>query len=283
MILELLRRFYEEYATIRRAPISFFLLLALLFIVGFAMARWHFSGIISEQQAEIQMLTMGSQERDTEIDRFRLKLNLTPAQTRLAEMSNAELIHEESAMVSELRSFGIKYDSLERVISDKREAETAPLLRQIRIQGGEGNAPQPGQQEVVTIWKKYDQELDGLLVQERREYQFTFAENAIPLRGEMASRLPKDTSAAWNGNAWHGPYFVGSAFDIAADLEFLAKSLPRDRVRSEPIQPFAMRDELAVATLAGIFLGWLLTLGIIRLKRRMQILADQPTITKEIF
>jgi len=143
------------------------------------------------------------------VGEYRERLHLVPAANRYARMTVAEVTKEARKLAETLREEASQYRTENDRIS---RAQTEEFYKATT------------NEERQAIWVKYTSQSGEISSRQRARYEQQHKSEAVLIRGEMISRLPKEEQEKIR--VYHSAYMLGWFYEeIIDDLEMLVSML----------------------------------------------------------
>ncbi len=208
---DLLEFLQNNWDVLKKAPLTFALLVLLAGGSGFVAVKWYYEGQIQtlKERDETQKVRLAA--KDEQLNEYRQRLQLVPATgTSYSRLTNEELQRKALQVTDRLRQFLTSETMKEgQQMSEWAQMSTAKSEERNRI------------------WKQYTDSLLQSSIRVNTEYDSRFKVDAILLRDELLSRLPKQLKNEQAYSMYEHPTNRLGMQGIADDLERLAKSLPK--------------------------------------------------------
>ncbi|AGE26891.1 hypothetical protein H045_14130 [Pseudomonas poae RE*1-1-14] len=203
--------FEVQWALMSQAPWVFIRFSVIFFVLGYIFAKWRYGGVIDGLRSGIESLTQRVQLRAEEAEVNRA--DAAKWREKVSEVVNADsaaLREKTLQFVERLRSFVDRYMQRGYLL---KSSEWDPAIYA------------ETDEEKQRLLSRYHHNLQLQNSEERSEYQRHFRSESQILRGELLSRL-KDYKTDENMDArYDDPVTSYGYYDVASDLEKMAKSL----------------------------------------------------------
>ncbi|MBM4274029.1 MAG: hypothetical protein FJ134_06160 [Deltaproteobacteria bacterium] len=194
---------YRNWETLKSAPLVF-----ISFAILIIFPLWFLISHIYKERIETLKERLAA--KDDQINEYRQRLHLVDREkTAYSQLTNNELQDKASKLISRMREYHKE--------KDKRNSKINDVYRQRMIQA-------KTDQEREMIWTEQTSLLLGPSV--NLEYGEKFKADAIILRDELLSRLPKDKKNE-DLHFYEYPTNPLGLQRVIDDLEKLSKSLPK--------------------------------------------------------
>jgi hypothetical protein len=265
----LIIRILDEWQVVRGAFVSW--LVAVMAAAGlvFLFLQFHWSGVLSQQQATIVRLQQDRTDLQQLNDRYKLELNLVPARNRFFYMSNTELQASVHDIIPKVIAFQDRWAPKFKALENDEEIAREQVFRKYP-----GPITSEESQAYEAVMQKYMQEQEVLDAQQEEDYDRDLKGEIIMLREEMLSRLP--STVLQRLQILHGLYAMPNTNEIITDLNSLMLLLPSDQSARLPKQPlFTWRDQVAAIGISSFLLGMIVMRAIRTIKKRYIILSSR--------
>ena len=194
----------QEWSTLKSAPVTFVLMLILGFLVAFLAVRWYYQGMLETKDERLKA-------KDDQLDDYRERLHLISASgSKYSRLNHDELKQEAFDLVKRIRKF----------LTEERKRDYSNFtVYQSQMHDAKSD------EERSRIWNDHTNKmlLGGLKL--NTEYDNRFKIDAIIMRDELLSRLPKQAKNERAYSMYEHPTNPIGMGMVADDLEKLVKSL----------------------------------------------------------
>jgi len=204
MLKDLLLLLQQEWSTLKAAPFTFVLLFILAFLAAFFAVRWYYRGVLETKNERLKA-------KDDQLDDYRQRLGLISGSgSEFSLLNHEELKQRAINLVTNIREFSVRIneESSRRILTQQRRMIEAKT-----------------EDERNRIWHTFSDKLFQQSTKQNAEYDRQFKIDAILMRDEMLSRLPKHTKDESAYRTYEHPTNPIGMGMVADDLERLAKSL----------------------------------------------------------
>ena len=202
----------KEWKTLTNAPFAFLSILVLASTSIFFIVDWHYGGTLQTLTGRIELLKDRIQAKDDQLDDYRERLHLTPASgSKFSKMTHQELKDSTLSLVKKLRDFLFNTNQKSKVVKDKLWSQMVEAKTE---------------EEKSRLWQAHTDAITQYSYTQRAEYEKKFKIDAILLRDEILTRIPRDSinkSISFSYYEYPTNYLVMK--EVADDLERLAKLL----------------------------------------------------------
>lgn len=208
MLNELISHLQKEWSILSSAPFTFVITLILGGLVAFFALNWAY-------EARFKLLQDRLLAKDDQLGEYRERLHLTPALgSGFSRLTHKELKQKALELVQQIRTFLVKHEAEDRKVSDSKWQQMVMAKTE---------------EEKKRLWNEYTNISIQFSLRLNSEYGQRFKVDAILLRDEILSRLPKDSKKdSKDEHAFrmyeHPTNPIGMNM-VADDLERLAKGL----------------------------------------------------------
>lgn len=210
MVMKLVERILQEWATVTKAPIPFICLTVLAFGCGYGVSRWKYVSVIESKDQQKEILRERLITKDQQIDEYRERLRLVPAHgSEYAKLSHAELQSETLKFVAGLREWLAAHRAQD---SELQSRERVAMLRTT------------DEAERNQLRDAYTSDFLRSSITQNNEYEAKFKAIAIVLRDELLTRIERPEPNAYARSMYERPNSIAMG-DVADDLERLARLL----------------------------------------------------------
>lgn len=204
MLKDLLLLLQQEWSTLKAAPVTFVLLFILAFLAAFFAVKWYYGGILETKNERLKA-------KDDQLDDYRQRLGLISASgSEFSLLNHEELKQRALDLVTKIREFSVQIN----------EESTRLIFTQ---QQQMSKAKTDDERDI--IWHQFSGKLSQLSIKHNAEYDRQLKIDAILMRDELLSRLPKQTKDKRAYSMYEHPTNPIGMGMVADDLEKLAKSL----------------------------------------------------------
>ncbi|WP_201542869.1 hypothetical protein [Psychrobacter faecalis] len=202
----------KEADVISKAPFTFISLLVIASLLAYAAVKWRYSSIIEQVKAQNETLEARLHLKTEQTESYKERaLKYDEKALEVVDSSEVALKEKSLDFVKNLREFVERY---------KREDEA--IQNNDWLERHQNNS----EEENNKRWNKFTNASSRLSNDRNSEYTRRFKVDAILLRDELRSRLPKyvpkDTHRE---SAYEHPTNYFGFNDVADDIEIMAKSL----------------------------------------------------------
>lgn len=202
----------NEWSTISSAPFTFIILFVLVFSLAYLASSWRHQGIIDLLRQQISGQKGRIEAQNEQIVEYRERLHLIPADaTEFTKLTNKELQEKSLNLVQNLRTFLLE--------GEKNQ-------REILFSGWRQNYKDLSKEELQKAWNEETRRSMMYYLKTNADYNDRFKVNAILLRDELLSRLPKGSKNERRYRTYEHPTNPIGMEMVADDLERMAKLLP---------------------------------------------------------
>ncbi|MGO9147720.1 MAG: hypothetical protein ACLQDF_15280 [Desulfomonilia bacterium] len=202
----------KEWKTVSATPFTFVILAVLFFLLAYGVSSWRYQGIIDLLREQLAQQKQRTEAKDDQIVEYRERLHLVPSDTtEFSKYTNKELQEKAFAVVNVLRKYLVEVQERQNSIlfSDKKVSYQSM-----------------SEEERNKAWSEETKRLMVDSLKTSTDYDTRFKVDAILLRDELLSRLPKGSKNEkeyWIYEHPTNPIGMGM---VADDLERMAKLLP---------------------------------------------------------
>lgn len=202
----------NEWSTISSAPFTFIILLVLAFSLAYLASSWRHQGIIDLLREQLSIHKEWLEAKNDQIAEYRERLHLIPSDTtNFTKLSNKELQEKALRLVQTLRTF----------LSERERTQ-----REILYSGWRQNYKELSEEERQKAWNEETKKSMMDSLKTNTDYDTRFKVDAILLRDELLSRLPKGSKDEREYRTYEHPTNPIGMGMVADDLERMAKLLP---------------------------------------------------------
>lgn len=206
----------SEWVFLKSSPVAFIITLLLCFVCSFFVMKWRYDGIIEQLHERLELNKERLQIKNDQLDEYRQRLHLVPVSgTSFSRMSNKELKGKTLDVILGIREFLNKVKNEDRQISDQEWNKVVSARQSAK-----------SEEDKERIWKSYSSKVYERILQREAQYYQNFKVDAILLRDEILSRLPKSVKNEKVYIYYERSFNIFETPLVADDLERLAKSLP---------------------------------------------------------
>lgn len=207
---ELLER---NWSVVSQAPLAFFVLSIGLFSIAYAAAAWKFSSQIDQWKAVNETLRERIAHKTEQMDEYRERaLKYDERLFSVTHSDSAGLREKTLTFVGEIRAFIERYRRSDDLINSNE------WLEMTRVQDEE---------ERQRLWHKFTSAMSRTSSERMSEWERRFKVEALVLRDELLSRLPKQQVTKRTDSSYENPVNYFGYCDVADDLERMARQLPQ--------------------------------------------------------
>ncbi len=202
----------NEWSTISSAPFTFIILFVLASSLAYLASTWRYQGIIDLLREQLSEQKGRMEIKNEQLVEYRERLRLIPSDaTQFTKLTNKELQAKSLKLVQELRTF----------LSEREKRQ-----REILFSGWRQNYKNLTEEQRQKAWNEETKTsmIDSL--QTNADYDAKFKVDAILLRDELLSRLPKGSKNEREYRTYEHPTNPIGMGMVADDLERMAKLLP---------------------------------------------------------
>jgi len=176
----------NEWSTISSAPFTFLILLVLAFSLAYLASSWRHQGIIDLLREQLSVHKDRIEIKDDQIAEYRERLHLVPSDTtEFTKLTNKELKEKALNLLQNLRSF----------LSERERKQ-----REILFSGREQDYRNLTEEERRKAWNEETKKSMMDSLKTSADYDTLYKVDAILLRDELLSRLPKGSK---NEKDWY--------------------------------------------------------------------------------
>ena len=202
----------NEWSTISSAPFTFIILLVLAFSLAYFASSWRHQGIIDLLREQLSSHKDRIDAKNDQLTEYRERLHLIPSDTtEFTKLSNKELQEKALRFVQTLRTFLFKREKTQRETLDS---------------GWRQNYKDLSEEERQKAWNEEAKKSMMDSLKTSTDYDNRFKVDAILLRDELLSRLPKGSKNEREYRIYEHPTNPIGMGMVADDLERMAKLLP---------------------------------------------------------
>lgn len=203
----------KNWGVVSQAPLAFFLLGAVAFGLAYAAAAWKFSSQIEQVKSANDTLRERLQLKTEQTEMYRERaLKYDEKVAAVAQSDSADLRERTLAFVGEIRSFMERHRRNDDLIQGNEWVE----MTQSRDEA-----------EKQRLWHKFTSAMSRASSERMSEWERRFKVEALMLRDELLSRLPKQERPERADFNYEHPVNYFGYCEVADDLERMAKQLPR--------------------------------------------------------
>ena len=186
-------------------------MLILGFLAAFFAVRWYYRGLLDTRDERIKVRDDRIKIKDDQLDDYRQRLHLISASgSKFSRLNHEELKQRAIDLVTKIRQF------LTRIQKESRRLDSIEWQQMQEAKTEE---------ERKRIWNTFINNQSQLSITHNAEYDGQFKIDAILMRDELLSRLPKQAKDERAYSMYEHPTNPIGMGMVADDLEKLAKSL----------------------------------------------------------